>query len=141
MAFSSASLAGVWAAVEAGLGITLRTPLCLPRGVRVLDPQVHGLPAMPTVALHLHRASDSLRVDFVVTDRIKEMPVEYNGILPDLFREGQSIIATGKIDGGRFVATQVLAKHDETYMPREVRDAIEKAKAAEAKAASGSAAQ
>ena len=85
----------------------------------------------------VHRASDSLRVDFVVTDRFKEMPVEYTGILPDLFREGQSIIATGKIDGGRFVATQVLAKHDETYMPREVRDAIEKAKAAEAKSTSG----
>ncbi|MDG2525269.1 LysR substrate-binding domain-containing protein [Stenotrophomonas sp. HITSZ_GD] len=63
VAFSSASLAGVWAAVEAGLGITLRTPLCLPRGLRVLDPRAHGLPAMPTVALHLHRASDSPAVD------------------------------------------------------------------------------
>jgi cytochrome c-type biogenesis protein CcmE len=89
----------------------------------------------------VHRASDSLKVDFVVTDRFKEMPVEYTGILPDLFREGQSIIATGQLDGSRFVATQVLAKHDETYMPREVRDAIEKAKQAEAKTASGSAAQ
>lgn len=87
----------------------------------------------------VQRASDSLKVDFVVTDRFKDMPVEYTGILPDLFREGQSIIATGKIDGGHFVATQVLAKHDETYMPREVRDAIEKAKVAEAKTASGSA--
>ncbi|KRG38184.1 hypothetical protein ARC20_15260 [Stenotrophomonas panacihumi] len=67
VAFSSASLAGVWAAVEAGLGITLRTPLCLPRGLRVLDPQVHGLPAMPTVALHLHRASDSPAVDALAT--------------------------------------------------------------------------
>lgn len=67
VAFSSASLAGVWAAVEAGLGITLRTPLCLPRGVRVLDPQAHGLPAMPTVALHLHRASESPAVDALAT--------------------------------------------------------------------------
>ena len=89
----------------------------------------------------VQRSADSLQVDFVVTDRFKEMPVEYTGILPDLFREGQSIIATGKLDGSRFVATQVLAKHDETYMPREVRDAIEKAKAAETKPASGSAAQ
>jgi len=89
----------------------------------------------------VHRASDSLKVDFIVTDRFKEMPVQYTGILPDLFREGQSIIATGRIDGGHFVATQVLAKHDETYMPREVRDAIEKAKAAEGKAGSADAAQ
>lgn len=89
----------------------------------------------------VQRASDSLKVDFVVTDRIKQTSVEYTGILPDLFREGQSIIATGKLDGDHFVATQVLAKHDETYMPREVRDAIEKAKAAEGKNPSGSAAQ
>lgn len=76
----------------------------------------------------VRRASDSLRVDFIVTDRFKEMPVQYTGILPDLFREGQSIVATGKMDGGHFAATQILAKHDETYMPPEVHDAIEKAK-------------
>ncbi len=78
----------------------------------------------------IQRAGDSLKVDFVVTDRFKEMPVEYTGILPDLFREGQSIVATGAMHGNRFVATEVLAKHDETYMPKEVADAIAKAKTA-----------
>ena len=80
----------------------------------------------------IKRANDSLKVDFVVTDRFKEMPVEYTGILPDLFREGQSVVATGALQNGRFVATEVLAKHDETYMPKEVADAIAKAKAAHA---------
>lgn len=78
----------------------------------------------------IRRASDSLKVDFVVTDRFQNIPVEYTGILPDLFREGQSVVATGAMQGGRFVATEVLAKHDETYMPKEVADAIAKAKAA-----------
>jgi cytochrome c-type biogenesis protein CcmE len=78
------------------------------------------------------RDPTSLNVDFVVTDRFHEMPVEYTGILPDLFREGQSIIATGKIDNGHFAAREVLAKHDETYMPKEVADAIAKAKMAKA---------
>ena len=80
----------------------------------------------------LQRSPDSLKVDFVVTDRFHDMPVEYTGILPDLFREGQSIVATGKMNGHRFVAAEVLAKHDETYMPKEVADAIAKAKAANA---------
>ncbi|MFC4821652.1 cytochrome c maturation protein CcmE [Dokdonella ginsengisoli] len=78
------------------------------------------------------RANDSLKVDFVVTDRFKQLPVEYTGILPDLFREGQSVVATGALQDGRFVATEVLAKHDETYMPKEVADAIAKAKTAHA---------
>jgi cytochrome c-type biogenesis protein CcmE len=78
------------------------------------------------------RDPNSLRVDFTVTDRFHEMPVEYTGILPDLFREGQSIIATGTLDKGHFTAREVLAKHDETYMPKEVADAIAKAKAAQA---------
>ena len=80
----------------------------------------------------IQRAGDSLRVDFVVTDRFKQIPVEYTGILPDLFREGQSVVATGAMQGSRFVANEVLAKHDETYMPKEVADAIAKAKAAHA---------
>jgi cytochrome c-type biogenesis protein CcmE len=78
----------------------------------------------------IQRDSTSLKVDFVVTDRFHDMPVQYTGILPDLFREGQSIIATGKMDNGHFAAREVLAKHDETYMPKEVADAIAKAKAA-----------
>ena len=76
------------------------------------------------------RSTDSLKVAFIVTDRFKELPVEYTGILPDLFREGQSIVTTGALKNGRFVATEVLAKHDETYMPKEVADAIAKAKQA-----------
>ena len=76
----------------------------------------------------IQRSSDTLEVGFVVTDRFKEMPVKYTGILPDLFREGQSIVATGAMQGDHFVATEVLAKHDETYMPKEVADAIAKAK-------------
>lgn len=80
----------------------------------------------------LQRDSNSLKVAFTVTDRFHEMPVEYTGILPDLFREGQSIVATGKMENGHFAAREVLAKHDETYMPKEVADAIAKAKAAKA---------
>ncbi|HET6586144.1 MAG TPA: cytochrome c maturation protein CcmE [Oleiagrimonas sp.] len=76
------------------------------------------------------RSKDSLKVDFVVTDRFHNMPVQYTGILPDLFREGQSIITTGHMQNGTFVATQVLAKHDETYMPPQVADAIKKAEKA-----------
>jgi cytochrome c-type biogenesis protein CcmE len=80
----------------------------------------------------IQRDSTSLKVDFVVTDRFHEMPVQYVGILPDLFREGQSIIATGKLENWHFAAREVLAKHDETYMPKEVADAIAKAKTAKA---------
>jgi len=76
----------------------------------------------------IQRDTASLKVNFVVTDRFHTIPVEYTGILPDLFREGQSILALGKIENGRFLAQQVLAKHDETYMPKEVADAIAKAK-------------
>jgi cytochrome c-type biogenesis protein CcmE len=78
----------------------------------------------------VQRDAQSLRVDFTVTDRFHEIPVTYTGILPDVFREGQSIIATGRMENGRFQAREVLAKHDETYMPKEVSDAIAKAKAA-----------
>jgi cytochrome c-type biogenesis protein CcmE len=75
----------------------------------------------------IERSGDSLRVTFTVVDLGGAMPVEYNGILPDLFRENQSVIATGHMDGARFVATEVLAKHDETYMPKELKDAMAKA--------------
>jgi cytochrome c-type biogenesis protein CcmE len=78
----------------------------------------------------LKRDPASLAASFVVTDRFHDMPVTYTGILPDLFREGQSIVATGSMDGAHFAAREVLAKHDETYMPKEVADAIAKAKAA-----------
>ena len=72
------------------------------------------------------RTPGSLAVRFAVTDRVRQVPVRYDGILPDMFREGTSIIATGKLEKGEFVASEVLAKHDETYMPREVADAMAK---------------
>ena len=74
----------------------------------------------------MQRKDGTLDIRFAVTDRIRQVPVHYVGILPDMFKEGTSIIATGRMDGGRFVATEVLAKHDETYMPREVADALKK---------------
>ena len=77
----------------------------------------------------IQRSGDSLKVTFTVVDAGGAMPVEYNGILPDLFRENQSVIATGHMDGARFVATEVLAKHDETYMPKELKEAMAKAHA------------
>ena len=89
----------------------------------------------------IRRDPNSLEVDFVVTDRFHDMPVKYTGILPDLFREGQSIVATGRMDGNHFIAREVLAKHDENYMPKEVADAIAKAKAAGAVPAATAAAQ
>src|SRR5512135_3499409 len=72
----------------------------------------------------VQRAPGSLEVTFVLTDFQKEIPVSYTGVLPDLFREGQGIIARGKLDGNRFVAEEVLAKHDENYMPPEVKDSL-----------------
>ena len=78
------------------------------------------------------REPGSLRVAFEVTDRFNIYPVVYDGILPDMFREGTSVIATGRIRDGRLVADEVLAKHDEQYMPKEVADAIAAAKAKEA---------
>ena len=72
------------------------------------------------------RAQDGLGTRFVVTDGPKEVEVEYVGILPDLFREGQGVIARGALDGnGLFEASEVLAKHDENYMPPEVAEALE----------------
>jgi cytochrome c-type biogenesis protein CcmE len=66
------------------------------------------------------------KVDFVVTDTLEQIPVTYEGVLPDLFREGQGVIAEGVINQqGMFVADTVLAKHDETYMPPEVAKALE----------------
>ncbi len=74
------------------------------------------------------RDPGGLLVSFVVTDGQHSIPVSYEGILPDLFREGQGVIARGKLDeAGQFNATEVLAKHDENYMPPEVADALEKA--------------
>ena len=71
---------------------------------------------------------DNLQIRFAVTDGKRDIAVRYQGIVPDLFREGQGVVAEGKIEpGGNFVADTVLAKHDERYMPREVVDALKKA--------------
>jgi cytochrome c-type biogenesis protein CcmE len=70
---------------------------------------------------------EQLNVRFEVTDGNRAIPVSYQGILPDLFREGQGVIAEGALDGaGLFKADAVLAKHDETYMPKEVADALKR---------------
>lgn len=70
---------------------------------------------------------DNLLVQFAVTDGKTDIAVRYQGIVPDLFREGQGVVAEGKLDtGGVFAADTVLAKHDERYMPREVVDALKK---------------
>jgi cytochrome c-type biogenesis protein CcmE len=63
-------------------------------------------------------------VSFAVTDTNATVPVTYTGVLPDLFAEGEGIVALGRMEGDGFVATEVLAKHDETYMPKEVVDAL-----------------
>ena len=68
------------------------------------------------------RATGSMEAHFDVDDGDAKLPVVYTGILPDLFRENQAVIATGRMRGGTFVAEEVLAKHDETYMPKEVAD-------------------
>jgi cytochrome c-type biogenesis protein CcmE len=86
--------------------------------------RVGGLVVSGTVK----RSPESLLVKFDLTDNASTMTVEYNGILPDLFREGQGIVAMGEFnDGGIFIADEVLAKHDENYMPPEVADALEAA--------------
>jgi cytochrome c-type biogenesis protein CcmE len=74
------------------------------------------------------RVPDGLGVTFIVTDGAKSIPVRYSGILPDLFKEGRGVVAQGHLgDEGNFVATEVLAKHDENYMPPEAAEALRKA--------------
>ncbi len=78
----------------------------------------------------LVRENDGLTVRFIVTDTAKRVPVTYKGILPDLFKEGKGAVAQGKLNAdGTFVASEVLAKHDENYMPPEAAEALAKAKA------------
>jgi cytochrome c-type biogenesis protein CcmE len=73
----------------------------------------------------VQRAKDSLQINFDVTDYKQTIPIQYTGILPDLFREGQGIVAIGQMQAnGTFIATEVLAKHDEKYMPPEVADSL-----------------
>jgi cytochrome c-type biogenesis protein CcmE len=80
----------------------------------------------------IKRQADGLTVSFVVTDTAKSIPVSYTGILPDLFKEGKGVVAEGRLgNDGRFTATQVLAKHDENYMPPEAASALEQAQKAQ----------
>jgi cytochrome c-type biogenesis protein CcmE len=74
----------------------------------------------------VRRKDGTLDINFAVTDRVRQVPVHYVGILPDMFKEGTSVIATGRMQDGQFVAEKVLAKHDETYMPKEVAEAMAK---------------
>jgi cytochrome c-type biogenesis protein CcmE len=71
---------------------------------------------------------DGLTVHFVITDLVKDIPVAYTGILPDLFKEGKGAVIQGRLEGnGQFVASEVLAKHDENYMPPQAKHALEQA--------------
>ncbi len=80
----------------------------------------------------IQRQPDGLSVHFVVTDTARTIPVIYTGILPDLFKEGKGVVAEGRLGGdGVFTATQVLAKHDENYMPPEAAHAVEQAQKAQ----------
>ena len=91
----------------------------LPPGTRI---RIGGLVKPGSV----HRG-DNLRIRFEVTDGKHDIPVRYQGIVPDLFREGQGVVAEGKIEpGGLIDADTVLAKHDERYMPKEVVEALKK---------------
>jgi cytochrome c-type biogenesis protein CcmE len=80
----------------------------------------------------LKREPGTLNISFVVTDNVHSVPVTYNRVLPDLFREGAGAVIVGKLnDRGEFVGDEVIAKHDENYMPPEVAEALEKARAAQ----------
>jgi cytochrome c-type biogenesis protein CcmE len=82
------------------------------------------------------RQADGLTVRFMVTDTAKSIPVVYRGALPDLFREGKGVVAQGRVGAdGVFMASEVLAKHDENYMPPEAADAVQRAHETAAKAA------
>lgn len=91
-----------------------------PDGRRI---QVGGLVVQGSV----QRSPDSLAVRFMLSDLKAAVPVQFTGILPDLFREGQGIVANGEWINGEVVADEVLAKHDENYMPPRVKEAIEAA--------------
>jgi cytochrome c-type biogenesis protein CcmE len=77
------------------------------------------------------RETGTLNVSFVVTDNVHSVPVKYSRVLPDLFREGAGAVVVGRMAGSEFLADEVLAKHDENYMPPEVAEALEKARAAQ----------
>ena len=81
----------------------------------------------------IKREADGVTVRFAITDTAKIIPVTYKGTLPDLFKEGKGAVVQGKLEGGVFQATEVLAKHDENYMPPEAAEALQKAQAGDPK--------
>jgi cytochrome c-type biogenesis protein CcmE len=110
--------------------------------------QVHAAQAPRDAAFRLGglvepeslRREDGLAVRFVVTDQAHRVPVRYRGLLPDLFKEGKGVVVAGRLrDDGAFIATEVLAKHDENYMPPEAATALEHGRRANAGAAAGAA--
>ena len=130
-------LAGVGAAVTLGLKaldqnlLYFFSPTQVKAGEAPIDHsfRLGGLVSDKSV----QREKDGLTIHFDVTDGAETISVTYTGILPDLFREGQGIVATGKLTGqvkngkSHFIADEVLAKHDENYMPPEVQEALDKA--------------
>ncbi len=91
--------------------------------------RVGGLVEMGSI----QRSADGMTLTFKVTDTAQSIPVTYQGVVPDLFKEGKGAVAEGRLGAdGRFTATTVLAKHDENYMPPEAADAIERAQKAKA---------
>ena len=78
---------------------------------------------------------DQAVIEFVVTDTARDIPVRYSGLLPDLFKEGKGVVAQGKLENGVFQAKEVLAKHDENYMPPEAAEALKNAAKSNAKTA------
>ena len=124
-----AIVVGVGAAVALALSALQQninlfyTPTQIANGEAPLDTRIRA--GGMVEAGSLKRSGDSLDVQFVVTDFNKSVTIQYRGILPDLFREGQGIVALGKLNAqGVVVADEVLAKHDEKYMPPEVTKAL-----------------
>jgi cytochrome c-type biogenesis protein CcmE len=111
-----------------------------PADLAALNAKGAALPTGRTIRLggmvadnSVARGDDGLTVDFIVTDYGATTPVRFTGILPDLFREGQGVVAIGTLsETGHFAAQEILAKHDENYMPPEVADALERGRAAAA---------
>ncbi len=96
--------------------------------IREREIRVGGLVTADSV----QREKEGIKVTFTVTDTVNSVPVAYEGILPDLFREGQGVVVKGRLDGdGLLTASEVLAKHDENYMPPEAAAALEAAKTLE----------
>lgn len=128
------------AAAAAGTLITLAlqenlTYLHTPTEVRAGDAPTESRFRLGGVVCEgsVRRKEGTLQVEFAITDRVRQVTVRHDGILPDMFREGTSVIATGRMQGDTFVANDVLAKHDESYMPKEVKDAMDKGRALQTK--------